>query len=226
MNSKIAIPIAVIIACGLIVPQAVSSPAQDAQILYFEDFNGSASEPLQGKVPNKCQEFATWQSGGDADSEWKADGSIKGSADPVALLPFKPESGKVYTLSIDIVDIQGYKGWLALGFTEANAVNRVFIAQKPNGWMLHRIGGGSQTFMGTGTNARDEPAGDTKSSLANMKVVLNTKPQKWTVTWYVDDIEVRPETAFEKNPTINFVGFGKHVAAECFVKNFSLSARH
>jgi hypothetical protein len=89
----------------------IVSTAQ-AEVVYFDDFDGSAGTNLNGTKPDITPGGETWQAGQYADADGTLGGGNSGNMAKAAL-PFTPELGKIYELSAT-VDNTG--DWVAIGF--------------------------------------------------------------------------------------------------------------
>jgi hypothetical protein len=201
---------------------AVMSTAQ-AVVIYSDDFSGSAPADLNGTVPDIRPGSETWLAGSGA-TAWRADGSVAGGGDANAFLPFSPESGKTYTLSVDANPTSPVdsSNWFALGFSETTSVGGGFYNSiNATGWMLLRVNRGVQTFLGFNTTSgvTHSTAG---TGVVKLEVVLDTTESAWTVEWFVDNTSIR-SVSYTANPTINYVTFGRLFDASGTVDNFSLS---
>lgn len=88
-----------------------------ASVIYYDDFNGEGTVPLNGTAPDSAPANEVWQ-GSVAGSRWMADGTITNAAweRRNMFLPFTPEAGKIYTLKMDVVRI-GRLNTFYFGFT-------------------------------------------------------------------------------------------------------------
>ena len=186
-------------------------------IIYQDDFSGDGSTALNGLAPDIGSNV--WV----ASAGFYDDGT-QSSASGGALLPFEPESGKVYELSVDIlIPSTLTSNWVGFGFQRDpisspganNAVDRMCNAGG-YGWLLYHNGTDGYTnsvYEGVNTNNkmyRGTPVTDTTVS-HTFKLVLDTTGIYWIVEAYADDvlIEVNLTTGdgiFETEPDINYVG--------------------
>ncbi len=69
---------------------------------------------------------------------WRLDEStmrLWGTGPGAAFLPFQPEPGKIYRLSVEMDVLSGGSGWAAIGFAKDATTNRPVLG---HGWMLQR----------------------------------------------------------------------------------------
>lgn len=207
--------------CLLMVTAATS-----AQI-YFDDFDGESTVDLNGTAPDIRPGDETWTAGENA-QHWKADGSKSQNGHSTAWLPFTPEAGLIYALSLDVnPDISDSNDWFSIGFSETNSTDGFHTTNTVYGWMLNRENDASdsvvQTFLGAGTaDAANQDFDPDKTGFVNLAVVLNTVEDAWTIEWLVDDATIRGPMAFGDNPTINYAGMAAWNTATGTVDNFSL----
>ena len=209
---------------------AFTTAVANAQtIIYQDDFSGSSSTDLNGTTPDTTTGGNTWLADIDPLRDWKADGSIDNGAananrNGYAFLPFTPEAGKVYTLSIDMNVTPS--SWFALGFMSDNDTTSGGFYQESTGdgspWMLLRGNGtagksyaGPSTGGGANLPSRD---GNTVS------IVLDTTGTDWVATFKNGSASNSyTYTATDISDDINYVGFGRHTTAIGSVDNFSLT---
>lgn len=208
----------------------------NAILLYQDTFSGSSATALNTTAPvantgvilgaNHGTSNANWN----ADVSWKADGSNALTNNGSAFLPFSPQNGYIYDLSLQVDPTAGGVNWFALAFTEnANASTRIFDASNgSSAWMLQRADRTGadpiQTFTGLGTLG-SQPYNPDPDLLGfvTLHVQLDTTQSNWRATWFVDEVgTVRTTHTFGTNPTINYVGFGKYDTAVGSVANFNL----
>jgi len=228
-------------AFGCLAIIASSSTTYSATI-YSDDFSGSGAVLLNGTAPDVRPGSETWSAAistaANDDRRWYANGSKPASTTSTsgsaglgngnAFLPFVPETGKIYTLSI-LLDPQTVAGtrtddWFAFGFMPSTATTTaVWPTAATNPWVFLRVdnthasalafGGGSPSSVGSA------PAGP-----LNLEIVLNTQSAQWTVDYFVGGA-VTPASSltYGTNPTITQVGFGAFRQAIGTVDNFSLT---
>jgi hypothetical protein len=196
-------------------------------VIYSETFGGDSSTDLNGTTLDVASGYAggaagaTWQAGGN----WNTDGiysydlSPGGYSGGCALLPFTPQSGYIYTLSIDnpvTITSENKTAWNGVGFTSAtpsdwtdSAATAASTSEWPNPvyWGLLRYGGPSTdaSFSGPSTGGG---AGSATVAAGKLAITLDTSAADWTVTWSFDNgASTRTETILAADiPTINYVG--------------------
>ena len=199
--------------------------AADTTDVYFDDFSGSSGTYLGGQAPDVSPGSETWVAFTISSTpNWMADGTIVSntvSQHRGAFLPFVPQSGHVYVLSLDPNPVED---WFALGFTETNLANKAFsdstLGASP--W-IHLNGtrtSASRAYVGPGNTDYTEFSSPT--GMVSMALVLDTQNSQWTVKWFCNGFNVRQYT-FDENPDISYVGFGRFGFAEGSVDNFRLT---
>lgn len=197
-------------------------------IIYADNFDGQAGVDLHGLAPDTrtgaggSSASATWA----AQSSYDADGLVASASRGMALLPFTPLAGYVYTASADVNTTVG--DWMAFGFAQNAPISSSFNEGDPNAyaWMLLRSirgTGRGQRFLGPVTSGQGTNF-DTPSGVANLKIVLDTTNTNWTAAWYINDALVSGPAAYTTNPTIGYVGFARTSGAGGTIDNFILDA--
>jgi regulation of enolase protein 1 (concanavalin A-like superfamily) len=187
------------------------SPAAQAGILYYDNFDGPAGVDLAGTIPDVSFNSAPWQAGA-----WiNADGTYGGGASGqmfTAALPFTPIIGAAYELSA-VVDNQG--DWVGIAFLNAAGnVDTRINDNAPMLWALARPSGATtkdQAFIGPGTGGGLGNTTTTSAAELKVRVEMNSATD-WLVTWYFDGSQqfqrtVNPQAS---NLVINLVGFGSN----------------
>ena len=145
----------------------------------------------------------------------KADGSAAPRKRVSAFLPFKPASGRVYFVTLDLEVTGGGNDWLALAFCKEAVTGRNIHGGSVGamGWMLskHKAtrNGTVQTFVGPG--ARGMRPFDPKpefEATRSMKIVLDARAPQWQVTWFANRQRVRGPVALPTDARINYLGLG------------------
>ncbi|MHB1158558.1 MAG: PEP-CTERM sorting domain-containing protein [Phycisphaerales bacterium] len=142
-----------------------------------------------------------------------------------ATLPFVPEAGHVYTLSVtvNVTTPSGNPG-LALGYSAGAGAsgNEYYSVLTAQAWMLMRgpTGGPNKTWYGGGT-ANGLDIGSERGT-RTISIVLDTNPALWTLDWKVDGVSQRT-AAFTTNPTISSVSFGRNDGAAGTFDDFALT---
>ena len=211
----------------------------NAAIIYYDDFSGDSGSNLNGTSPDTRPGSETWSAStgttGTFTNIWKANGSIAAPYFPPghSYLPFVPEAGKIYTLSMHASVTGGPGGegtstanFFTLGFAVGNDVNdEIDDNYNMTAWMQKRGNSytGSDdvlTYLGPGSTVG--ASHDLTAGAMTMKVVLNTQPTLWTVEWFADNTSLRGPVAFASNPTITHVGFGAFQNTTGTVDDFTL----
>ncbi|MBN1362708.1 MAG: discoidin domain-containing protein [Sedimentisphaerales bacterium] len=218
--------ILVVLVCLLAAPVCWAASG----VIYSDDLNGSG--PLEGSAPDVRPGVETWL----AAPVFSADGVV--ATDRVsgttyrAWLPFTPDPGQVYVLSLDVdPQTSGANNageWFALGFSNSNAVTGdPEFWDSGIAWILHRITRDSadndeiQTFVGPGmSQSANYPSKE--SGPVKLTVILDTTESRWTVEWLRNGESIRGPVTYATNPTISQVGFAKIWGAGGTVDNFEL----
>ncbi|MBN1796634.1 MAG: immunoglobulin domain-containing protein [Sedimentisphaerales bacterium] len=163
----------------------------NAVVIYQDNFDGPTGTDLDGLAPDIRPGSEVWDAGVtiDADGEITYDDVVFGDS---AYLPFTPESGHLYKLS---VTMDAYEGgdWLGVGFTQSSNPADRFLEQGVYWWALSRSAGHAeydQSFIGVRTNGY---ASATTKSADDIEIVLDTRNTPWTVQWTFDN----GDTGFE-----------------------------
>ena len=157
-------------------------------LLYAHDFNG-AGDPLNGTAVDVGAEI--WQAGAafrdDGSVETVVAGSPNGQA---AFLPFTPQSGQVYALSVEIEN--PHPDWIACGFLPATppggdwTATSYSVRHSNNGayaWVLTRDED-QQGFNGPSTsNGAFGGSIVPTSAPVDITIILDTNAATWTVEY-------------------------------------------
>ncbi len=204
-------------------------PAGVIDLIYYDGFSRAGSVNLHGTPPPISAGGATWT----AHADWKADGSISVTQHRNAFLPFEPEAGTIYRLSMDVNPTEGARihDWFGLGFTSSAGTSNQFSLNSAAPWALLRVGrtdgeaGYPPLYTATGPgNAGFESYSsdsDIWTGVVNLAIELDTRGDNWTAEWFVDGEWLRTHT-YTTNPTIHYVGFGAYDASG-LVRNFQLA---
>ena len=225
---------------GLMVAGLVTGPAQAGLITHFEEtFDGEADDYLNGTTPGTTTGNAAWE-GIDI---FKADGSFSEGTMGSITLAFAPEAGRIYTLDGRLENTVS-DSWLGFGFTDgqsdARSYDRRFLGDSaPVGrvWMLVRGDdntGAARTFLGSGSDGETDsldadPSLTDLSGETDLRIVLDTRPETWTATWYAKEAaaanytQVRETTDILDNQ-ITSVGFSISGDASGPLHHFSLTS--
>lgn len=167
---------------------AALSPAQAGilEVIYYDDFSGHLpGTNLHGTAPDTRPGSETWT----AHTDWKADGSKVGTTDDRnAFLPFEPEAGAIYRLSMDLNPTAGSDNsdWFALGFTPSDGITTQFSHNDPAPWALLRVGrtheaaGHPSLYSGPGPGSNvlephSEVDSDRWADFVNLAIELDTR---------------------------------------------------
>ncbi len=197
-------------------------------VIYFDPFTAGAGSALNGSTPK--------DHGGVGVEAWIApeDGfTMDGSALLVtagsrwSALPFIPEEGNKYKISMDMNPTHTGADWFAIGFAETPAPTSDYPAQRLTGWLLTRglnPGYPLHSFTGYATDGGGQAGNYT--GLHNISVILDTTLANWTFEYFVDDVSQRGPVAFsataDVNPSILYVTFGSYGSARGGMDNFKL----
>jgi len=136
------------------------------------------------------------------------------------LLPFNPQSGYVYTLTASLTFTGNPGSWVGLGFAQNDSVNVPVgfgrFADSGNGGptgydfiILTESSGNVQYFTGPTGNSTQIFGGTGFSSgpqtLTN-QVILDTTDSRWSMTAYVNGVQMGSTTNYANNPPIGAVG--------------------
>ncbi len=190
---------------------ASASLAQADNVIYQENFTGSASTPLHGQSPDIDNSGlgAKWVTRTDTGLpsgtgvRWYADGSLDEtlSGNGAASLPFTPQAGNFYTLTVGLNAFTGPNTfWTAIGYSAGLATgtgagaeffgNGLADQVTGRGWMLARVAGTApgQTFVGVPNSTAggadwSTPVVANPGDPIDLQVVLNTTAAAWTLEW-------------------------------------------
>jgi hypothetical protein len=169
-----------------------------AVTIYRDAFVGSG--PLGGTAASAR--------GGVGEAKWVApqDGwlldaekrSLEVTATGAAFLPFKPEPGHIYRLSVTVHVKSGGIGWAAIGFAAAANTR---LATLDHAWMLQRHDAKSQANLAyKGPQLAGEVSrGDRLSGEQRRTVVLDTTGPRWKAFFLVGD-EVVGQCVYDQPP--------------------------
>ena len=197
-------------------------------VVYFDPFTGSAGASINNTAPK--------DHGGTGTDLWVApdDGMLlDGSALSVtsgsrwAALPFYPEDGNKYKLSMDMNPTHTGSDWFAIGFSQTPNTTGDYGAQLISGWILNRglnPGVPLHSFTGYGTDGGAVMGSFTGPH--NLAVILDTTVGNWTYEYFVDNVSQRGPVPFSTTPDINpaiyYVTFGSYNTARGIMDNFKL----
>jgi hypothetical protein len=202
-----------------------------ANTLYAETFEGTG--PLAGNATETGT--GTWG----ASAAWTRNSGVASkivNGDALALLPFTPVAGKIYTLSLEIdpTNSPGTTDWFSLGFLSQPASNAALYLQSsvfPNSggpWTLVRANGNSagntmQAFSSGQLNPiNSSPVVSGIGTYDTIAVVLDTRGANWISRYYFNSI-LRGSHNHPTIPTIQSAGFSAFSTAKGNVRNFRLA---
>jgi hypothetical protein len=196
-----------------------------AAVIYQDDFNRIGV--LNGSEPTITTEGNQWRS-----SNWTTDGSAAtvSAGGLMAILPFTPVTGYVYTLSASMnpTTPAGSPSWFALGFTGRNATDNWFAGGPSSASIFARVSNDVYPdfyALGPDTGGIGN-LGNYADGVAHVySISLNTtaiNSADWTASYSVDGNQVIAPTRLGYNPTINYVGFGNDATGGT-ISNFSLT---
>ena len=205
--------------------------AQFTNTIYQDTFNRTGL--LNGSTPSPTDTgHATWT----AFPELFTDSSaiVVTDATPSngynnAFLPFTPQAGHIYTLSIEIKGTSGDDQWLAFGFAQNVLLNNYYAADDIGvGWLLQRANNAEvQVFQGPGTSGDNDTFSSNGGNKAfnRYSIVLDTTTgdaaKGWTITFLQNGTRLK-QSVYTSNPSIAYVGVGAD-GATGYYRNFSLS---
>ncbi len=227
-------------------PPASPPPSAMEPVLFRDDFDGQAGDPLDGTVPDVTQGSTAWV----ADAEYKADGSaLINPANPSrrAYLTLggliddnRGNPDALYTLSGTLNVPTGTTGiWEAIGFWNEDAPAENFGSSPSNGtaWMLRRDNAQIRVFRGPRTaNGISENTASPYNTVGavDFKVVLDLTDWNGTDNWgsvmYFAKLssastftEVAAGELNAANSTFRAVGLGGGGVVEAQVSSFELT---
>jgi hypothetical protein len=199
----------------------------NAQIIYSNAFNGGAVN-IWGTAPIVANTYAggagsaTWNDalGSNDTGDLLANGTDATTLGDSWLLPFNPQSGYVYTLTASLTFTGNPGSWIGLGFAQNDSVNVPVgygrFADSSNGgptgydfMILTESSGGVQYFTGPKGNTPQIFAGTGFASgpqTLTAQVILNTTGSLWSITAYVNGVQMGSATTYANNPPIGAVG--------------------
>jgi len=196
-----------------------------AAVIYQDDFNRIGV--LNGSEPTITTEGNLWNS-----FNWTTDGSAAtvSAAGWMAILPFTPATGNVYTLSASMnpTTPADSSDWFVLGFTSRNATDNWFTSTQSSASVAARVSNAEFQdfyFNGPGAN-RFGTLGSYAAGAHLYSITLDTtalNSADWTVSYSVDGTQVIAPTALGYNQVIEYVGFASGPAIGGTIDNFSLT---
>lgn len=190
--------------------------------------NGSTPSP----VDTASATWAAWQDLFTDGSELAVTNPIPGVAPSPeynnAFLPFTPQVGQVYTLSVDIKGTSGGGAWFAMGYAQNALFTNYYGANNIGvGWLLQRADNSEvQVFDGPGVGGvtGGYPGGNS-GAFNTYSIVLNTTTGNaasgWTIAFLQNGTQLRQDV-YASNPSIAYVGVGSDGVTGDY-QNFSLT---
>jgi len=202
-----------------------------AQIIYSNNFALGGAVNLAGTAPTTATNFA----GGSSSATWNdvlgvndtgslsANGIDATTLGDSWLLPFNPQAGYIYTLTVSLTftnDPGSGDGWVGAGFARRDSVNVPVgdgrFADAANGapdgydWIIFTEStGGVQYFSGPKGSIpqiyAENPLAIGPQTLAS-QVILNTESSRWTITAYVNGVQMGNTYTYTNLPPIGAVG--------------------
>ena len=174
-----------------------------------EMFSGASSTNLVGTTTSDGNDWI-----GASNTSYKQDGSVSGTLNRTAYLPFTLTQGAIYTLQVDLYPTPGGSSdWLAAGFSiDANDGNAQANSDggTAHAWLLLRQNGLTQAFNGPNTNNKIHDKAFTGNTA---KIVLDTTNAADYTAEY-----------FDGNGSLGApVGFGAPAIGHVFISSYKMS---
>jgi hypothetical protein len=204
-----------------------------AEVLFFDNFSEEGN--INGMSAPTSFNGAPWKSGS-GPRTLISDGEVLAVDTSVAQLAvmeldegYFEENPGLYALSVDVTfpeESEGGAMWVALGFNKGDDPGSSFNTPSgPNGaspWMLFRARGAGHVFEGRGVAnyLADIPEEFPPGQTYNLKLVLNSRDEVWTLEAFIDDRQIqfgqeRTDThSFVKHPAIRYVGLSANPAGD------------
>lgn len=197
-------------------------------IIYFDPFTAAPDSVLSGSAPQDHGGVGTdvWTA---PDDGFTMDGTglTVTSGSRWSALPFTPEEGNKYRVSMDMNPTHTGADWFAIGFAETPTPVADYGSQRLTGWLLTRglnPGYPCHSFTGYATDGGGQAGNFTGPH--NISVVLDTTVDNWTFEFFVDGNSQRGPVPFSTtpgvNPSIFYVTFGAYGTARGTMDNFKL----
>lgn len=225
---------------------ALAGVASADTILYSDNFVQASGTVLNGQTVQTslgaagATANATWT--GDTGITTDGSGNVNVGSNESIYLPFTPQSGHVYTLTMTMNSVVNYGVWAALGFSYGAPTgewdNTAIPAGDPNAgsnnasdWVFE-YSFGSQPRYYSGTVTPDPNGGNgfgptISNTVPNTFIItLDTTQAAWVGTAEVQGYTGPTNTiswTYTTNPSITDVGFGTS-GANATVSGFSLTA--
>jgi hypothetical protein len=215
---------ATLIMCG-------SLERAQTQTIYSQDFTSGSATTLHGTAPTLANAFAggssiaTWNVlSNSATASMNTDGTIGGNQN-TALLSFTPQAGNLYTLSATVSFTAPAGSWVALGFAGHNPAQNAGSAKMtdtsatgPDGfdWMIvNDATGANEQFFSGGGATPGAGIGGAQALLSGagtftLTLNLDTSGSLWTISSFIDGVQLGTGFTYVSNPTITAVGIGEN----------------
>ena len=200
----------------------------NAQIIYSNNFALGGATNIWGTAPTVANNYA----GGTSSATWNdalgnndtgallANGIDTTTFGDSWLLPFNPLPGYVYTLTASLTFTGNPGSWIGLGFAQNDSVNVPVgygrFADSSNGgpigydWIiLTESSGGVQYFTGPKANTPQIYAGTGftgGTQTLTVEVILNTTGSLWSITAYVNGVQMGNTVTYANYPPIGAIG--------------------
>lgn len=211
---------------GLSAAMIAATSAFASTIIYSDDFSGSAATNLNGLAPD----VRSGTDGGSASATWTsyqtnfhADGSVAGVNTGTAgqaieaYLPFTPNTGNIYTLTIDLNPGNSASvNWMAVGFTNNLATTNSFSYGGNASWVIYsQRGDGSAKSSGNTNFSTGATFGSNTGVSDPMRVTitLDTTAALWSTTYSTFNLTTSTivgssSFAYTTNPSITGIFIG------------------
>ena len=207
----------------------------NAQIIYSNNFALGGATNIWGTAPAVANNYA----GGSSSATWNdalgindtgallANGSDTATLGDSWLLPFNPQSGYVYTLTASLTFTGNPGDWVGLGLAQNDSVNvpvdygRFSDSSNggPTGYdfiILTESSGNVQYFTGPKGNTPQIYVGTGFTSgpqTLTVDVILNTTGSLWSMTAYVNGVQMGNPVTYTSDPPIGAVGLTQNSLA-------------
>ncbi len=198
---------------------------------YTETFAGTGA--LNGNTTETGA--ATWGSS----TGWIRNNGVatkSAAGDAHALLPFVPQAGNIYTLSLEIdpTNSPGSADWFALGFTNQLATNTALYTQAflfpsiGQSWMLVRANGADGGTLSAFSSALangiiGSPTVSANGTYDTITVILDTRNSNWVSSYYFNGASMGTHI-HAGSLTIQSAGISSYGNAVGNIRNFRLTS--
>ena len=215
---------------------AFAAGSVQADVVLYEDTFTEGTGSIVGRVPEirlnavGASGTATWQGEGSLGETWSV--NVDGKAERFsgynndAYLPFAPQSGRVYTMSVDLLPTAAGQ-WMAMGYTQVGDPYQNVATEAP-AWIMAQTAGATVGFEGPGEASYE--LGPTVTYPKRFSLVLDTtNPSDYAFTWLVSDtdgsnsVEIRSATSYGSAPSIAYVEMGGSHGLIGTMDNFRLT---